>query len=509
MASLNSIYPFAAGTIRAERNTASLLSMRYELQDLQRQLASGRRSETYGGLGDQRVSSLTFRNQTGIADGYSSVIDLTAIRLKVMTQSTSELKTLTEKARSVMLQTRGTSGYPEITSAVQQIQAQFEQMITSLNNQHEGLYLYSGRTRDIKPVVDANTMMLGDGTNAGLRQVIDERRQADLGATGLGRMTTALVGATVTLSEDAVGNPFGIKLVAGSAGGGMSNVTVTGPAGAPLAVDFAFTGQPLTGERLSVTVTLPDGKTTNLGFAVDTAGTADDTIFSLGATPAATAANLESAIISRLTSIGQGELRSASGLVAAQEFFSGSNTTPPPRVAGPPFNTSVAYAVPGARPTVIWYQGDDDTSVAARDTQRSEVDSGTSVGLGARANEAAFRDSLVALGMFLADDYPPGFTSTQDRFDAASARAIQLFNSTGGPNAILEANGDFGLATAQVQAAKTRHQDRKEFLSGLLSEIESVKTEEVAVKLTSLQTQLEASYQITSRLSQLSLVNYL
>jgi flagellar hook-associated protein 3 FlgL len=509
MSALSTLYPFAGGMVRSQTNTRALVSMRYELQDLQRQLASGLRSETYGGLGDVRVSSLTFRNQTGIADGYSSVIDLTAIRLKIMDRSTNELRTLTETARSVMLQTRGTSGYPEITAAVKQVQAQFEQMISSLNAQHEGLYLYSGRTRDVKPVVDANTLMLGDGTNAGLRQVIDERRQADLGAAGLGRMTVGLAASTVTLSEDAVGNPFGIKLVPGTAGGGMSNVTVTGPAGAPLAIAFNFTGQPTTGERLVVTATLPDGKNINLGFAVDTAGTADDTVFTIGATPADTAANLQAAIIGRLTSLGQGELRAASGLVAAQEFFSGSVTTPPPRVAGPPFDTSTAYAAPGVRPTVIWYRGDDDALTAARDTQRSEVDTGMTVSLGARANEVALRDSLVALGMFLADDYPPGFTSTQDRFDAGSARAIEIFNSTGGPNAILNINGDFGLATSQVAEAKTRHQDRKQFLGGLLSEIESARKEEVAINLTTLQVQLEASYQVTARLSQLTLSNFL
>lgn len=507
MTLISNLYPFAGGTVRSQANTRTLISMRYQLQDLQRQLASGQRSETYGGLGDQRVSSLTFRNQVGIAEGYNSVIDLTTIRLKVMDQSTNELRTLVEKARSVMLNTRGTGGYPEITASVRQVQAQFEQVISSLNNQHEGLYLYSGRMRDVKPVVDANTLMLGDGTNAGLRQVVDERRLADVG-TGNGRMVTTNVGALTTLSEDAAGNPFGIKLVAGTAGGGMSNVTVTGPAGAPSAISFNFTGQPLTGERLSFTVRLPDGKTMNLGFAVDTAGTADDTVFTVGATPAATAANLQTAIDSRLNSIAQGELRAASGLVAAREFFSGSNTVQPPRVQ-PPFATSTSYAAPGSRPTVIWYRGDDDTTVAARDTQTSEVDTGLQISLGARANEVALRDSLVALGMFLADDYPPGFTSTQDRFDAASARAIQVFNSTGGPNAILEINGQFGLATAQVATAKTRHSDRKEFLSGLLSEIESTRTEEVAVQLTSLQTQLEASYQTTARLSQLSLVNYL
>ncbi|MCZ8259990.1 MAG: flagellin [Beijerinckiaceae bacterium] len=504
-----SLYPYAGGTLKSKQNARLLLSMRYQLDDLQRQIASGKKSQTFGGLGDMRVSSLTFRNQTGITDGYSSVIDITSIRLKIMDQSTNELRTLVEKARGVMLETRGTGGYPEITAAVKQVQAQFEQMVTSLNNQHEGLYLYSGRTRDVRPVVDPNTIMWGDGTNAGLRQVIDERRQADLGVTGLGRMTTNLVGSNVTLAEDAVGNPFGIKLVAGSVGGAMSNVTVTGPAGAPPQLDVNFTGLPLTGERISFTVQLPDGKTVNLGFAVDQAGTADDTVFSVGVSPAATAANLQAAINARLTAIGQGELRAASGLVAARQFFAGSVNNPPQRVAGPPFNTATAYAPVGTRPTVIWYRGDDDTLVAARDTQKAEVDGGTTINFGARANETALRESMVALGMFLADDYPPGFASTQDRFDAASARAIQVFGSTGGPNAILEINGDFGRASSQVKDAETRHEDRKVFLSSLLSEIENANKEEAILQLTSLQTTLEASYSVTSRLSQLSLVNYL
>lgn len=508
MSSFSSLFPFAAGSIRQRQHSNLLVSMRGQLDDLTRQIASGKRSETYGGLGEGRVSSLTFRNQTGIIEGFTQVIDITNVRLQVMTRSTNELRTLAETARSVMLRTRGTGGYPEITSAVKQVQAQFEQIVSSLNAQHEGLYLYSGRSREVQPVVDHNTMIWGDGTNAGLRQVVDERRQADLGS-GNGRMVTSLAGSIATLAEDAVGNPFGIKLVAGSVGGSISNVTVTGPAGAPMAIDFNFTGQPLVGERVSFTVTLPDGKTKNLGFAVGQAGTADDTVFNLGATPAGTAANLQAAIDARLNALGQGELRAASAVVGAREFFSGSNTTPPPRVNGPPFATATAYAAPGARPTVIWYRGDDDIAVAARDTQRAAIDSGANVSLGARANEIPLRDTLVGLGLFLAEDYPPGINSTKDRFDAATGRAIEYFNQTGGPNAILQMNGDFGRAEAQVKEAKTRHQDRKLFLGGLLAEIEGINREEAAVQLTSLRTQLEASYTATSRVQQLSIVNFL
>jgi flagellin-like hook-associated protein FlgL len=507
MLSSTSLYPFAAGSVRSQTNARMLAGLRAELQDLQRQLASGKRSETYGGLGDKRVSALTFRNQTGVSEGYKGLVELTDVRLQVITKRTEEISKTIEGARSVMLRQRGTGGYTELTAAKQQIQASFEQVITSLNAQHEGLYLFSGRSRDTRPVVDANTLMWGDGTNAGLRQVIDERRQADLGVTGLGRMTTTLLGSNVTLAEEAPAQPFGIKLVPGSIGGSMSGVTISGPTVAvPRQLDVNFTGIPNTGERISFTVTLPDGRTKNLGFAVGQAGSSDDTVFAAGATPAATAANLQAAIDARLTSLGTGELRSASGVIAAREFFSGTNTTPPPRVAGPPFNTATAYTT-GA--TIIWYQGDDDTSVAARDTQRAEVADGTTVSTGGRANEVPFMDSLVAIGLFLAEDYPPNVASTQDRFDAATARAIEIMNTTGGPGALLEVVGDFGRATSQVREAKTRHEDQLLFLNGLLAEIENTKNEEVAVAMVTLQTRLEASYQTTATLSRLSLVNYI
>ncbi|CAN1545461.1 FlgL Flagellin and related hook-associated proteins [Rhabdaerophilaceae bacterium] len=510
MSSTTSLFPFAAGTVRSQTHARLLAGLRGDLQDLQRQLASGKRSETYGGLGDKRVSSLTFRSQTGVAEGYKSIVELTDIRLQVMTKRTDELSKTIDGARSTLLRTRGSGGYPELTSAKQQVQAAFEQVVTTLNAQHEGLFLFSGRSRDTRPVADANTLMFGDGSNAGLRQVIDERRQADEGTTGLGRMVLSMPTVTsVRLAEDAVGNPFGIKHIAGSVGGSMSNVTVIGPAGAPPQLDVALTGQPQAGERISFTVRLPDGQTRSLGFSVATAGTSDDTIFQLGATVADTANNLNAAISSRLTALAQGELRSASAVQAARDFFSGSNTTQPPRVAGPPFNTSTAPAPVGSRPTVIWYTGDDDTLVSARDTQRAEIADGSSVGTGARANETAFKDSLIALGLFLAEDYPPNVTSTKDRFDAAAGRAIDILNTTGGPGALLEVNADFGRSTSQVREAKTRHEDQMLFLNGLLSEIENVKNEEVAIAMTSLQTRLEASYQATATLSRLSLVNFL
>jgi len=57
--------------------------------------------------------------------------------------------------------------------------------------------------------------------------------------------------------------------------------------------------------------------------------------------------------------------------------------------------------------------------------------------------------------------------------------------------------------------ARERHQAAGAILQGSLGDIEDAPAEEVAAKLLALQTRLQASYQTTSLLSRLSLVNYL
>ena len=56
-----------------------------------------------------------------------------------------------------------------------------------LNTGADGRYLFSGRSVTQVPVDTTEHILNGDGLKAGLKQLIEERRQADLGASGLGR----------------------------------------------------------------------------------------------------------------------------------------------------------------------------------------------------------------------------------------------------------------------------------------------------------------------------------
>ena len=65
------------------------------------------------------------------------------------------------------------------------------------------------------------------------------------------------------------------------------------------------------------------------------------------------------------------------------------------------------------------------------------------------------------------------------------------------------------MAASSMNNAKSVANATKATLESSLDGVDTVSTEEVAAKLLSLQTQLQASYKVTSILSEMSLVNYL
>ena len=110
-------------------------------------------------------------------------------------------------------------------------------MLGILNLQAGDRYLFSGSAINTPAVAPIDTILNGTTTQAGLKQVISERQQADLGTNGLGRLVIDSPTATsVQVVEDAAGSPFGLKLSAVSSS--LTGATVTGPAGSPSGVSI-------------------------------------------------------------------------------------------------------------------------------------------------------------------------------------------------------------------------------------------------------------------------------
>src|SRR5262249_26615264 len=143
-----------------------------------------------------------------------------------------------------------------------QIQAaaatQLDQVLDLLNTRVGDNYLFSGAAVNSASVETSDHILNGNGPQAGLKQLISERSQADLGASGLGRLVIPpAAGSTVSIGEDVAGSPFGFKL-----SGINSNLTgssVTQPAGSPKSMSVTLGANPNDGDTVQFSLTLPDG----------------------------------------------------------------------------------------------------------------------------------------------------------------------------------------------------------------------------------------------------------
>ncbi len=502
------INPLIPGFQDARRSGDLFTSMRTSLNDLQRQIGSGKRSETYGALGTERRTSLDARARLSQIDGYERVIKDAELRIKILSQSTERFSKMALESKNDASASAFLPNVNGRTPGQQVTDEKIKVAIDMLNTQINGRYLFSGRSADIKPVADYNLMMNGDGTRAGVLQLINERRQADLGASGLGRTIVGGAGASATLTEEAAGLAYGFDIAGG--GTNNTNISATFTAGPPANIGFTLTSLPVEGDKVSVNLNLPDGtsETITLSAKTTVAGGASANAFQIGASTAATGANLRNALTAALQEKAGSALSASSAIVATRDFFSGTATNPPPRVPGPPFNTATLPPAAGtAANTVIWYQGDD-TSTSARQTSAVRVGDTQTVGVGAQANEGAFKEYMSQVVAFASDQFLPSDPFAQSRYSAYSSR-LRVNLADSGANAIKDIAIEFGQASASVNSAKERQQATKSLLQETLSGVEDANIEEVSASLLALQTRLQATYQTTSIISKLSLTNFL
>lgn len=503
------ITSYGTGAYRAAKPN-EYVSTRAQFDDLQRQLDTKQRSTSYGDLGIDRRVSLDLNGKVAQLDSWLSGIELSNVNLKLQTASVENFTKLTNETRN---DTRSNSYVPSASGrSSPQVLAEekFKQTLDLLNIAVNGRYLFSGKTSDTQPTLGFNEIVNGDGAGkAGLKQLIDERRQADLGS-GQGRLTVGGAGTTATIAEEATVHPYGFK-IAGITGSSAALATTFNP-GPPADVSVDVATQPVAGDTVRIMLNLPDGTQEEVLLTARANGTtgADTDSFEIGVDANATAANLRTAIGAALGKEAKTTLSAASSQVAAQDFFAGSLNNPPKRVPGPPFDTATLPPTNAgaSATTVIWYQGDDGSD-PARNTSSVQVDQGQTVGTGARASEEAFRVGLAQFAIMSIENFPAGDANSQARYEAMTARVSEKLGFGGSTQKPAEIITELGSAQSALASAKARHQSTKDYLTTTLAGVENVTTEEVATQILSLQTQLQASYQVTSMLSKLSLTNYL
>jgi flagellar hook-associated protein 3 FlgL len=606
----------------------SLLNLNNQLTSLQSQLTTGKKSTSYAGMGVNEGFAIAARSRLANISAFSDTMSNITTNINMANtalQGMADIGTTTGNSANSASQSLNSSGQ---TIGQQLATSQLSSMLGILNMQAGDRYLFSGSAINTPAVASADAILNGTTTQAGLKTLISQRQQADLGASGLGRVViTAPTATSVQVAEDVAGSPFGLKMSAISST--LTGSTVTGPTGSPpaLSVDLG-PSNPNDGDQVSFEFKLPDGTTESIQLKASSATPQPVGSFAIGATSAATAANLNAALTTAVGKLANTSLVAASAVTASDNFFNWSgtatggavnnkaavpitgatllsggaatdslstnfaagdtitvngtpitfvasgatgnqlnvtdsvqtlltkidsitgttnpsiisggaitlhggsnanltvassntaalaalgfgatvNATPAPlRVGGSPLSAATSLVAGTAANTIYWYTGEAGTG-SARATATSRVDESLTVQYGARANEVAIRSQLQTLAVFAAVTTSPTNPNAAGQVAALSQRVVQNLSVQPGQQTIQNIQSDLATAQATMKDATARQKQTGAMLQSIIDQAESVSSDQVASQILALQTSLQASYQTTAMLSQLTLTKYL
>ncbi|MEN0088031.1 MAG: hypothetical protein AAF737_06305, partial [Pseudomonadota bacterium] len=475
--SITSLSSFLGTTL-----TSRSVEMREDMRSLERQLATGKKAETYAELGHQRRLSVSFRQTISEIDSWKETTTMVDMRVSIADVTLTRMQDLRTDAKAAIDPSTFNLNGGGKTSDQQVAELLLTEFHALLQSDVGGRHIFGGREVETKPVADLNTILYGNGTQAGVNTYIDERRQADLGANNLGRITTpALVGTTVSFGGEAPGDmPFGAKIIGitSDTPAMVSNFTAAaGAAPATGSVDFA--AQPNVGQKVRVQFELPNGQVEFIELRADNTASTYDSNFQIGATPADTAQNFRDVLQEQLELQGQSSLRAASSLQASYEFFRTGNGADPQRVNGPPFATATTLNAGTTANTVQWYQGEN-TAESAREGAVARVDREQTVSYGMRANEDPFAWMMAQMAAFVLDDMSAGTVEDKSRHTALAEMVNRNMSDRPGNPLIEGVHMEITAANLQAERAAERHELTTKQYKDLVSGIEDASQEETA-----------------------------
>ncbi|MCS3494888.1 flagellin-like hook-associated protein FlgL [Bradyrhizobium japonicum] len=611
---------------------AQIRNINQQLTDLSTQLATGKLSQNYSGMGTNEGFAIAGRSQLSNIAAYTDTITNVNVNINLANTALQSLTTIRNTVQTGSASTAQDLNVNGQTVAQNTAASQFGSMVGVLNTQSGNRYLFSGTAFNTQSVANAGDIINGTTTQAGFKTVMAERQAADLGANGMGRLLqTQPTPSSVRVSEDVAGSPFGMKIAAVSST--LTGATVTGPSGSPVSFSVDLNGlNPNDGDKLSVQFTLPDGTTEQIVLTASTATPTPAGSFAIDTTtPANTATNLNAALNTAITKLANTSLVAASAVTAGDNFFNTASsaigsaktsqaatpitgatalsgttpsdsispgfaagdtmtvngttltfvnsgatgnqlnvgdsiqtlmskidqitgtskpstvhggvitintddasslnisggtagataalgalgfssspitaTQPPLRVGSSPASSATTL-VNGSANTVKWYQGNDGPG-SPRSTAVARVDDSVTVQYGAQANEDAIRQQLQAIAVFGTFSTSPTSQYAGGQVSALSLRVTQSLTKQPGQQHIEDIQTDLAMAQNTMKDASTRQTQAKAQLQSIIDQAESASPDQVASEILSLQNALQASYQVTSNLAQLSLVKFL
>ncbi|CAI9402600.1 hypothetical protein ANOBCDAF_00940 [Pleomorphomonas sp. T1.2MG-36] len=540
-------------------NMSLLSTMREQLEDMQRQLATGQKAATYGTMGAGRTQSITFRSKISEISGYLQNTDVLNMRISLLDKAMSRLEDIPSEASAAIDPNTYNIDSTGTTTGQKGAKIALNEVIGLLNSEADGRYLMSGKTTDTKPVASMNEMLYGTGNKYGLQKVVAERYTADMGTGKLGRLeldNPAGTPDTVTITRQ--GTPpsaeFGYKIASASASTtNTSHIEVTKATGLDSAgktvntsYNVKFGTDLQAGDSVSLELENPDGTKSTVKLTATLTSPPGEGQFTIAQTagptptvdPDATAANFKARLNDSLTTETKTTFQAASMMRASETFFDTASGGKPQRVNADPTDNNLLATATGLRDgtdvdTVEWYTGynatidPNDSATSPRNDVTARVDSNINVGYGVRANEAAYANMVRSLAVMTVAEFDPTAGTLGDtkaatdaerqqnlkvekaRYSALASRVDGVLAFADGSQKPTDIHTEVAVSGNVAKSAAERQTNSKTTLEVMLSGVEGINKEELTAQILTLQTRMNASYTTTMMLNSLSLLNYM
>ena len=386
----------------------SVRNIQNQLSDLSTELSTGVKSTNYAGMGINEGFAIAARTQLANVSAFGTTMTNVNTIIDAGNTALQSLSTIASQVQNNAASTSQNVTASGQTIGQQNAESELSAIVGILNTQVGDRYIFSGTAINTPAVASADAILNGTGSQAGLKQVISERQQADLGTNGMGRLVvtgpTVAAPTQVQVAEDVAGSPFGLKL--NSVSSTLTGATVTGPTGSPAAVSVSLGAtNPNPGDQVSFTFNLPDGTTESIQLTASSATPLPANSFAISttlATPAAnvaaTAANLNSALNTAIGTLANTSLVAASAVEAGDNFFNTdgtlTGTVKQNQVVGPPqgnvSGTTTLSGLPAGSDTLT-------TGFVAGDSITVNGTKLTFVASGATGNQINVTDSVQTL----------------------------------------------------------------------------------------------------------------
>ncbi|MEQ8966996.1 MAG: hypothetical protein RID91_14345 [Azospirillaceae bacterium] len=484
------------------------------------QLVTGKKASQFSELGGQSAQTLSLRAKIRTVVQYQETIGLTNRRMEVMHESLERTNKIGHDVSTEVL-TGLYDNEAKLPYLAETAGTAADEMITLMNARFGERYLFGGAKSDAAPVTNLQDMLRGDpsdpaGATRGLMDLVDSRAVVDAASPAAdlpagqwpGHVEVRTDGTTVEFRLDELAfEGFGMEIKElryDQATGGTASIPAAGvaeppPAGPDTVPAVSVDTSAVTffaGQTFRLMVEMPDGTDKSIEIrAVTGNGPHDRDTFRIDYNAQV---NFTEAFTGALERTATTDLKAASAQQAATEFFDF-----PPKVVQFDGGSGQWQVVEDDVGEVVrWYDGQ--RGGDPRDGARVKVDDGTIVDYGIRADEAPLADTLKQLALLAGFEYDAQDT---EPYKALAERSGSLLSDAS--ERVRTLLGAHGTRQELVAGYEERHAATEAMATGQLNDMENVSQQEVASRILTLESQLQASYELTSRGQNLSLVRFL